>query len=163
MKSNKKHKKYVKNPRYGDEPILSQYKYSDEELKQTHWRYGSLKLIPKTVIPADINKQDYAVFPRRLYVDIEENCRTCKKSFIFYALEKKHWFEELGFFIDAHCIRCTHCRGKKNEIKKFHGQYQDLLKIGNRSKEETKNFKKVALELYQRGVIKNVNLIDRFD
>lgn len=156
-------KMYVEHPRHGRFPHVSGEVIPEHEIRKGHRYYRSAKIFSRSVITADITKQNYAMYPRTFYVDMEEKCVACGSEFIFFALEQKHWFEELGFYIDSRCVRCCHCRGKENEIKKFHKQYQDLLKIDNRSETENKKLKKVALELYQRGVIKNTELIDQID
>ncbi|MCK8118094.1 hypothetical protein MTF68_11010 [Pseudoalteromonas sp. 2CM37A] len=74
---------YLNHPRYGDKPIITNTSSTIEAIENAHWRYSSLKYFPNTVILADIKKQNYAIYPRALYVDIEEKCGTCSKAFIF--------------------------------------------------------------------------------
>ncbi|BAJ01629.1 zinc-ribbon domain-containing protein [Shewanella violacea] len=146
---------FVNHPRYGNKPVVSEYNFSSSEINSAHWRYQSVKYFP------DTDKQYYAVYPRTKYVDIEELCEVCKRPFIFYALEQKHWFEELGFYIDAHCTRCIDCRKKDQEIKQMKNSYYNLVLNKDRSPEETKTLKNVALELFQLGIIKDKTKIDR--
>lgn len=163
MKKRKKFKpnQYVVHPRFGNESILSRFVFSKEEIEKTHWRYKKVKFFPESVIPADISKQNYALYPRKFYVDIEEQCTVCKRLFLFFALEQKHWFEELGFYVDAECTRCIDCRIKDHEIKNLQMLYQDLILKENRSAEETKKLKQAALELYQMGYMKNIEKINQ--
>jgi len=154
-------KKYVNHPRYGNQPVPSKYNFSVSEIKSAHWRYQSVKFFPETAISANTEKQDYSIYPRAKYVDIEEVCNVCKRPFIFYALEQKYWFEVLGFYIDAHCTRCIECRKKDQEIKKIQTTYCNLLSRKSRTEDETKILKTLALELYQLGIIKNRAKIDR--
>ncbi len=126
MGKNTNTKNFVKHSRYGNTPIPSDYKYTKEEIDKAHWRYSSLKYFQETAIPADTTKQKYNLYPRKIYVDIEEQCEVCKRPFIFFAKEQKYWFENLGFWIDAHCTKCIDCRKKDQEIRTYQKIYQTL-------------------------------------
>lgn len=160
MGNNTNTKRYVMHPRYGDRPIESEFKFTKDEIERAFWRYSSVKYFSNTAIPADISKQNYAVFPRKIYVDIEEHCEKCKRPFLFFALEQRHWFETLGFWIDAHCTRCVDCRRSDNEIKKMQRTYNSLIQKEGRTAAETAELKQCALELYMRGYIKDKGKID---
>ena len=95
-RKNKAVKKYVMHPRYGDRPIVSEFSFSREEVERGHRLFSSEIFFPETAIPANIEKQNYAIFPRGVYVDIEKQCERCKRPFLFFALEQKYWFETLG-------------------------------------------------------------------
>ena len=147
---------YVKHPRYGDKPAPSGEKIPSEDLKRAHWRYNGLKIFPETAIRADVTKQNYAIYPRDIYVDIEEHCRNCGRPFLFFAREQKYWFEVLGFWVAAHCTKCVECRKKEHEIKWMQMRYQALVTLEERSITESKELKAIAMELYQLGYIKDV-------
>ena len=149
------------HPRYGDKPVKSDFNFSREEIERAHWRYSSLRFFPESAIPADISKQNFSMFPRKLYIDIEQQCELCKRRFLFFALEQKYWFEELGLYVDAHCTLCIDCRIKDREIRNMQKLYQELVNKENRSVEETKKLRQAALELYQIGCIKDKNKIDQ--
>ena len=83
---------YVNHPRYGCKPIRSGYQYSVTEIKNSYWRYKHVKFLVGTAIPANTEKQNYGVYPREKYIDIEELCEVCNRPFIFFALEQKYWF-----------------------------------------------------------------------
>ncbi|NRB25515.1 zinc-ribbon domain-containing protein [Shewanella sp.] len=121
----------------------------------SHWRYSGLNFFPETAIAADTTKQNYAIYPRSTYVDIEEECEVCGRPFIFFAQEQKHWFEELGFWIDAHCTRCVECRKKDQEIRLMQKRYQVLVETENRAVPESRELKKIAMELYQLGYLRD--------
>ncbi len=161
MGNNTNTKYFVNHPRYGDQPTPSIYKFSKEEIEKAHWRYMTVKYFEETAIPADVNKQEFAIYPRSIYVDIEEHCVACKRAFIFFAQEQKYWFEELGFWVDAHCIRCTYCRKKDREIKNMQVTYQKLVTKKDRTKKQTNELKNIALELFQLGFIKDRDKINR--
>jgi hypothetical protein len=151
---------YVNHPRYGDKPIKSGISFSREIIERSYWRYSSLKYFPESVIEANVENQNYTIYPRQLYVDIEAQCETCKRAFIFFALEQKHWFEELGFYVDAHCIHCIECRKKDQEIRLLNKRYQSLISKNDRTNQEAGELKNIALELYQLGYIRNINKIN---
>jgi hypothetical protein len=161
MGNNAKTRNFVNHPRYGNSPIPSKYKFTREQIERGHWRYSSVKYFPETAIPANIEKQNYAVFPRSIYVDIEDQCEACKRPFIFFAEEQKYWFEELGFWIDAHCNRCIDCRKKDQELRYLQVTYQELVEKPDRSPKETRKLRNIALELYQLGFIKDVGKVNK--
>ena len=161
MGNNTNTKSYVMHPRYGDRPIVSEFNIKEYDIEVAHWRLSSVNFFPETAIPANIEKQNYAIFPRRIYVDIEEQCEVCKRPFLFFALEQKYWFETLGFWIDSHCTRCMDCRLNDREIRSMQKRYQELVNKDGRTVDETKELKQFALELYMRGYIKDKNKIDK--
>ncbi len=160
MGKNTHTKNFVGHPRYGNVPLPSGNTFTKESIERGHWRYSHVKYFIESAIPADIRKQNYAVFPRSIYVDIEEQCAVCKRPFIFFAEEQKYWFEELKFWVDAHCTRCVDCRKKDQEIQSMQCLYQELLEKQERTAAETIKLKNIALELYQLGYIKDENKIN---
>jgi len=151
---------YVDHPRYGDRPIDSGYSYSEDEIRNSYWGYRREDIFIETAIPADLEKQNFPTFPRKLYVDIRRKCIQCERWFIFFAREQKYWYEELGFIIDADCVKCVECRKKEQGIKQLISEYEKLLKISSRTESETINLKEIAQELYEFGYIKNKQKVD---
>lgn len=148
--------RFVPHPRYGAQPLPSGFHFSEEEILRAHWRYRWLDYFPETAIPANISRQHYAIFPRKLYLDIALTCDTCQRRFIFFAKEQRYWFEELGFWVDAHCTTCVECRGQQQQIRFWQRRYQQYVMQTGLSKEQTREFKQIALELYQRGYLRDV-------
>ena len=161
LSKKKKPKFYVYHPRYGDKPRVSGYKFSAQDIQKAHWRYSSVQYFIDTAIPADIEKQNYSIYPRSLYVDIKVQCEVCQRWFIFFAQEQKYWFEQLGFWIDAHCTRCIDCRKKDQEIRQIQVKYQELVSRDSRTLVETKQLKNIALALYQLGYIRDIDKINK--
>jgi len=153
-------KNYVEHPRYGKYPIISTYRFSKEAIDLAHWRYSKLKYFLKTAIPADVVKQNYAIYPRSIYVDIEEHCEMCGRPFIFFAKEQQYWFEVLKFWVDAHCTRCIHCRKKQQHIRFMQQKYEQLKTKAQRCSQEQRQLKQLALELYQLGFITSLNKVN---
>lgn len=153
-------KQYVNHPRYGDKPIYSGNHCSREEIEQGFWGYGREPIFPESVIIANLEKQNYATFPRKFYVDIEKQCVRCKRLFIFFAKEQQYWYEVLGFYIDADCVKCIDCRKKEHAVKKLILGYENLLKKTNKTEAELSELKHNALELFQLGYIRNKHKLD---
>ncbi len=40
-------------------------------------------------------------------------CRTCARTFLFFAREQQYWYEDLHFYIDTDCVHCPTCRGSR--------------------------------------------------
>ncbi|CAM3661475.1 MULTISPECIES: zinc-ribbon domain containing protein [Pseudoalteromonas] len=152
--------KYVSHPLYGSEPIPSGNSYTKQEIDNAHWRYKSVRCFPETAIPAATEKQSYSVYPRQLYIDIEENCVDCHRAFIFFAKEQQYWFEQLKFWIDAHAIKCFDCRKKSRAIKKLQISYANLIIKEHRTSEETQLLKSTTQQLFDLGVINKINKVN---
>jgi hypothetical protein len=161
MKNKRKEKvvTFVQHPRYGANPIPSGVKVTADEIERSHWRYKHETYFPDTAIMADVTKQNYCIYPRKMYVDIAEVCNVCHRPFIFFAKEQQYWFEELGFWIDAHCTRCIDCRKKDQEIRFMQKRYQSLIGIEPRTEQQNKELKEIAMELYQLGYIRDIQKI----
>ncbi len=155
-----KETKYVNHPRYGDEPVTSNENILKKELLSSHWRYDSVKYFLETAIRADITKQNYSEYPRKIYVDIEVVCDKCNREFIFFAKEQQYWFEELGFYIDSHGTHCFECRKRLKQVAVMQKRYQQLVETKNRSDEQSLELKKVANELFKQGYIKDKRLLN---
>jgi len=155
------YKEYVVHPRYGDKPMYSGNNYSRDEIINSFWSYRRDKIFQETAIPANISNQNYSICPRKLYVDIEKSCRQCKRPFLFFAMEQKYWYEDLHFYVDADCVKCVECRKKEQSIKFLMIEYENLLKNNDRTNEQTKRLKQVALKLFQVGYITNENKVNQ--
>lgn len=151
---------YVPHPRFGDQPIASAHNFSEKQIKDAHWRYAGVSFFRETAIPADISKQKYATYPRSLYVDIERECESCGSWFLFFALEQKYWFEELGFWVDADCTRCIDCRKDQQAIRSMQVKYQQLVSLRDRTAEQTQALAAIAKELLQLGYIRDSGKLD---
>lgn len=144
---------FVDHPRYGDRPILSGERWTEQEVRQAFWRYGSQGFLPETAISANIAKQKYCCCPRRVYVDIIRRCRTCRRPFIFFALEQKHWFETLGFHVDADCLHCQECRHEKHLFREALREYEALRGKEPKTRAEWARLAELADALYSDGYI----------
>ena len=151
---------YVNHPRYGNNPIPSGEHFDIGEIRSAHWRYHKLTFFAHTAIAADTAKQNYVMYPRKIYVDIEQTCKSCSRKFIFFAKEQQYWFEELSFYVDSHCTKCFSCRSVSRETKRLECRYQILKIMPNRTPEQIDALRRIAAQLYQRGRIKNKHLLN---
>ncbi|MBK9090023.1 MAG: zinc-ribbon domain-containing protein [Holophagales bacterium] len=67
--------------------------------------------LPAGAVRGDPRRQLFCCeVPRYFYVDADRTCRDCGAPFVFSAREQKHWYETLGFRLDAAAVRCLSCR-----------------------------------------------------
>ena len=100
----------VPHGRYGARPIPSGLTVPEAEIRRGFWRHDREKLFPESVLLADVAKQNYAIYPRKYYVDMLRRCQGCERPFIFFAREQRHWYETLRFHVEADCVHCPTCR-----------------------------------------------------
>jgi hypothetical protein len=119
----------VPHPRYGNAPMAS----SDTEavaLARKVWGGEGFRglVFPESAILADPSKQNYSVVARTFYVDMKKTCRDCGRYFIFFAVEQRHWYEELKFFTDSECVRCPECRKAERTLRRRFDRYSQNIK-----------------------------------
>jgi hypothetical protein len=153
--------KTVPHPRYGSSFIESAYNVAEETVRDSFWGYANATIHVPSAIPADTTKQNFTVFPRGYYVDILKSCRDCKHKFIFFALEQKHWYEELGFYIDADCVRCTNCRSEGRETKMRFKRFSDSIGIDDPTDEVLETLIGDTTFLWRKEVYRNENGLRR--
>lgn len=59
---------------------------------------------------ADQQRQHCLVLPEEWYVEATFVCTRCTQRFAFTPEEQRHWYEELGFWIDSVPRQCAPCR-----------------------------------------------------
>lgn len=79
-------------------------------------------------------------------------CQGCRRPFLFFAAEQKHWYEELGFSIEADCNRCVPCRKQQQGIAHKRETYQRLLHVEHRTPEENLEMAECCLALMEASV-----------
>lgn len=157
--SNHKLKNLVPHPKYGAEVIPSGYNFDPNEVREGFWMYRSRIVFPESAIPANIDKQNFATFPREYYVDMLKQCRVCQRHFLFFAEEQKYWFETLGFFVDADCVLCPECRASNQELKRRIRRYSERITDNALSEREMETLLKDATFLVEAGYFKNLNKV----
>ena len=110
---------YVEHPLYGRVPRVTGLNPKEDFGGNVflHWHSPEDVRIPNTAVQADTSKQPTATVAVTHYFDSKRTCRDCQRPFLFFAEEQKYWYEELGFRLDADCIRCVECRKKHRKDK----------------------------------------------
>jgi hypothetical protein len=75
-----------------------------------HFFSNAVRLDYASAVKADVARQNYTVVPRYWYVDATFACPRCGEEFCFSAAEQRHWYEELGFYVDSLAKHCAACR-----------------------------------------------------
>lgn len=166
----------VVHPRYGNRSIRSGVSIVADKLARAYWGYsqaiiigadgkhhGKLRnflgeteyLFAASAIAGNPAKQKFSIFPRLYYVDKLRTCRSCRRWFIFYALEQRHWYETLGFWIDAECVHCHACRSKDQRLRRAQMRYAERIVISTAlTDREFLTLLKDALFLAESGILK---------
>lgn len=145
---------FVPHPRFGRCPIESGEDVPIERYA-SHWRYFRERYFPDTAIWGDPKKQHFSIIPLPAYADVRKTCRTCGRPFLFFALEQKHWYEELGFPIDADCVHCPECRKQNQRTRAIRRRQEGLL--ARQAELDDAGWLELAeayAELYRRGMMK---------
>ena len=61
--------------------------------------------------------------PHFAYFDKSVTCSSCGVEFVFSKGEQQHWYEQLGFWVQARKIRCDACQN----LKKQRDRYSKLM------------------------------------
>ena len=147
------HPRYGQGPRVtGLNPQPSSGAQPGEPLTFLHWHPPARKRIPNTAVVANWRKQKFTVVPVTHYFDAARTCRDCGLEFIFYALEQQHWYEELGFSLDADCVRCVSCRKVDQAIAAQRRRYETLLHAPQRSDEESLDMAECCMALVEAAL-----------
>ena len=148
-------REYVKHPRYGKGPLITgldpQPDYATARIF-LHWHSPEGVRIPNTAIAADLSRQQPATIPVTHYFDAKRQCVECRKPFIFFAAEQKHWYEELGFPLESDCVRCILCRKKQQRLVASRQRYEDLFHIQDRTPEQNLEMAECSRSLFEAGV-----------
>jgi len=108
--------------------------------------------IPNTAIAANLSLQTPATVPVTHYFDLERTCRDCRRPFIFFADEQKHWYEELGFGLESDCVRCVECRKKHQDIAHKRKLYESLFHVEDRTVEQSMQMADACLAMIEAGI-----------
>lgn len=146
----KHHRKAIQSPKPAAQKLPT-----EKEIRKGYWGYGEDEYIyPDSVLVADTTKQKYSAVPRLYYVDIVRSCRDCQHEFIFYATEQRHWYETLGFYIDADCVRCLKCRVTDQTLRRRFQRYSKTVSRKDLTDEEFITLLEDTLFLYESGLLK---------
>ncbi|HOX05701.1 MAG TPA: zinc-ribbon domain containing protein [Planctomycetota bacterium] len=167
---------HVEHPRYGKAPHVTGVDPNpDDPAVHLHWntRYlteaqlrrierttgwhpvfpnDGTRMVPGTAVAADVSRQTPATVAITHYYDIDKVCRDCRRRFIFFAQEQKHWYEDLGFPLEADAVRCPPCRKRMQDIGRARKRYEQLSHVASRSFEETLEMAGSCLMLIEAAV-----------
>ena len=147
----------VPHPRYGSLPMRSGVQgVSLDAILQSHWQYKANRVFPESVLAADTSLQNYALYPRPYYVDMQQQCRSCERPFLFFAAEQKHWFEVLRFYVDADNVYCPECRLQRSAAKREVQRYSQLVQIAKPTNLELQELVDIANQLFAQGTLRNL-------
>lgn len=110
------------------------------------------QMVQGTAVAADLSRQVPATVPVTHYYDVDKLCRDCGRRFIFFADEQKHWYEELGFPLEADAIRCPPCRKRLQHVARMRQRYEQLFHATERSAEETLEMADCCLGLIEEAI-----------
>jgi len=145
---------FVEHPRYGRRPHVTGLNPKTDFRAGVvlHWHSPKECRVPNTAIFADLSRQVAATVPVTHYFDVVRTCRDCGRSFLFFAQEQKHWYEELGFGLDSDCVRCVPCRKRQQGIARLRERYEELFHVQNRSSDENLEMADCCLSLIEESV-----------
>lgn len=150
---------YVVHPRYGQRPRITDLQplssatiLLGEPYIKFHWHSPESDRVANTAIKADVSLQRFTTMPVSHYFDVKRVCKGCGRPFLFFAAEQKHWYEELGFSIEADCDRCAPCRKQQQGIARQRETYQRLFHVEHRTPEENLELAECCLALMEASV-----------
>lgn len=150
----------VPHPRFGDRSVPSGHDVPREIIKRCYC-YDRPPVFPESAIPADVSRQHYTVRPRLCYVDILKTCHKCERQFLFFAREQRHWYEELGFWVDADCVHCPECRRANHHLRRRFQRYSRLISAEAIGDEDLARLVDDAVFLFTEGVLRNEQRLRR--
>ena len=145
---------FVEHPRYGRRPNITGLNPDTVYGGNTfmHWHSPKSCRIANTAIPADLNRQTPATVPVTHYYDVTRQCRDCGRSFIFFAAEQKHWYEDLGFGLDSDCVRCVPCRKRQQGLVRKRERYEELFHVAERTIDQNLEMAECCLALIEEAI-----------
>jgi hypothetical protein len=151
----------VHHPRYGDTVFPTQWASTTRKIRRSFFGYQDEQIFPESSIPADVSRQNYTVMPRRYYVDILKQCRSCQRPFIFFAREQQHWYEDLGFFIEADCVCCVECRKSEQRLRSRFNRYSYAINSKNLDDKQLATLAEDAVFLFHAGLLRDEQVMRR--
>lgn len=154
---NKLPKNLVPHPRFGTKVHRAGDGIYERQIRRSFRSLEDCVIYPPSAIRADVAKQRSGFGARRFYVDILQDCRTCRRPFIFYAREQQFWYETLGMHPDAQCVFCPECRASDRSLRAATKRFESMLARRDLDDAELKRLLLDAATLIEIGRVKNVN------
>jgi hypothetical protein len=145
---------FVEHPRFGKGPRFTGLDVADapDGSIYCHWHSPPGVRVPGTAVAADVSRQRPATLHVTHYHDSSRICRKCARPFLFFAEEQQHWYEELGFPLEADCLECSSCRKAAHRLRAARERYDVLLARTPRTDAETLELVDCALLLAEACV-----------
>lgn len=122
--------------------IKKEYKIDIDD--DIHWACD-VCIKTKKVILAKPDKQDYSIHPYFVYLNLNKNCNSCNKEYIYTKEEQLFWYEELGENYWSRANNCLDCRRQKREVNYKNNKLSKL--ISNLNENDIESLSEV-IELY---------------
>jgi hypothetical protein len=151
----------VKHPRFGTTIRRSGFTVDADTVLDSFWRYRFETIFIETAIPANLQKQNYNMIPCGWYVDVLKTCRDCRRRFIFYAVEQQHWYEVLGFKLDADCVRCPECRKTDQTLRRRFQRFSKAVQRTDLSDDELATLVEDAIFMWDNGLLTKRDKLNR--
>jgi hypothetical protein len=71
---------------------------------------------------------------------------------LFFAAEQKYWYEELGFGLNADCVRCVACRKREQGLGKARQRYEELFHREARTEAESVEMAECCVTLIEASL-----------
>jgi hypothetical protein len=142
---------YVEHPRYGRGPRFTNLRPREVPLGYRLTTYLSSDKIEGTAVEANVERQAYSPIPALFYFDLKRQCLECGRQFVFFAEEQRHWYETLGFSLDADCRRCVDCRRRQHGLERLRRRYEELFHQQCRTAAENLEMAECAMGLIESG------------
>ena len=111
------------------------YYWSEASERDLDWACDACLEAGKAIIGVPGKQLFCDVPPHFAYFDREKVCRVCKEAFVFDKGEQRHWYEHLGFWVQATRVYCRKCQADKKQrdrisqlMRDFDYQDTDRLK-----------------------------------
>lgn len=149
----------VPHPRYGKAPALHGVEFS-HAARFGIYQFQPAWTFPATRIRANKSKQHYSVVPKSEYCDVLCRCRDCRRWYIFFAKEQQYWFEELRFFVDSNCVRCSECGSKRRRHHRDEQEFASLQRELQPDAEQIARVLDLTIKLWERQYISKRSQLD---
>jgi hypothetical protein len=147
--------------RHGTAVVRSGCTATEEQVRSSYWQYRSATIFVESAIAADLRRQNFTTFPRGFYVDMLKTCRACQRPFLFFAREQQHWYEELGFYVDADCVRCVECRRSEQQLRRRFRRYSQHVARADLGEPALEALVGDAVYLWQAGILRSEQQLRR--
>lgn len=108
--------------------------------------------LPAGFVWGDPSRQVFGLGgPALVFGPLEKRCRDCGVVFVFTAEEQRHWYETLGFFLDATAVRCSSCRTKRRRLEQARRAWELALRAVDSTARSHVAVVEAGLTLLERG------------